>query len=122
MKAGELAVAQEDCCSNIPTLRFERVDNLGAYRIPSETGILIPSGYVSHSKTGWSETGWIRHKGVLSRPLLGRVELPPTRQPWPVRDRACSTKQFPARRSNNTEEAQLSESRVAAGQPVPDLY
>jgi hypothetical protein len=26
-------------------LRFERVDNLGAYRIPSETGLLIPSGY-----------------------------------------------------------------------------
>jgi len=25
-------------------LRFERVDNLGAYRIPPETGILIPSG------------------------------------------------------------------------------
>jgi hypothetical protein len=24
-------------------LRFERVDNLGAYRIPPETGILIPS-------------------------------------------------------------------------------
>jgi len=28
-------------------LRFERVDNLGAYRIPPETGILIPSGFVS---------------------------------------------------------------------------
>ncbi len=25
-------------------LRFERVDNLGAYRIPPETGLLIPSG------------------------------------------------------------------------------
>jgi len=25
--------------------RFERVDNLGAYRIPPETGILIPSGF-----------------------------------------------------------------------------
>jgi hypothetical protein len=24
-------------------LRFERVDNLGAYRIPPETGLLIPS-------------------------------------------------------------------------------
>jgi hypothetical protein len=24
-------------------LRFERVDNLGAYRIPPQTGILIPS-------------------------------------------------------------------------------
>jgi len=29
-------------------LRFERVDNLGAYRIPPETGILIPSGYDSY--------------------------------------------------------------------------
>jgi hypothetical protein len=27
------------------SLRFERVDNLGAYRIPPETGILIPSDY-----------------------------------------------------------------------------
>jgi hypothetical protein len=26
-------------------LRFERVDNLGAYRIPPETGFLIPSDY-----------------------------------------------------------------------------
>src|ERR1019366_2973601 len=26
-------------------LRFERVDNLGAYSIPSETGLLIPSGF-----------------------------------------------------------------------------
>jgi hypothetical protein len=26
-------------------LRFERADNLGAYRIPSETGLLIPSAY-----------------------------------------------------------------------------
>jgi hypothetical protein len=24
---------------------FERVDNLGAYSIPPETGLLIPSGY-----------------------------------------------------------------------------
>ena len=49
MKTGELAVAREDCCSNIPTLRFERVDNLGAYRIPPETGILIPSGFDSYA-------------------------------------------------------------------------
>jgi len=27
------------------SLRLERVDNLGAYRIPSETGILISSDY-----------------------------------------------------------------------------
>src|SRR4029077_20142565 len=29
-------------------LRFERVDNLGAYSIPSETGLLIPSGFASY--------------------------------------------------------------------------
>jgi len=30
------------------SLRLERVDNLGAYRIPPETGILIPSDFVSY--------------------------------------------------------------------------
>jgi hypothetical protein len=30
------------------SLRLERVDNLGAYRIPPETGILIPSGFDSY--------------------------------------------------------------------------
>jgi hypothetical protein len=29
-------------------LRFKRVDNLGAYSIPSETGLLIPSGYINY--------------------------------------------------------------------------
>jgi hypothetical protein len=29
------------------SLRLERVDNLGAYRIPPETGILIPSDFDS---------------------------------------------------------------------------
>jgi len=28
-------------------LRFERVDNLGAYSIPSDTGLLIPSDFIS---------------------------------------------------------------------------
>jgi hypothetical protein len=32
-------------------LRFERVDNLGAYRIPSETGLLISSGFVSYDRS-----------------------------------------------------------------------
>jgi hypothetical protein len=32
-------------------LRFERVDNLGAYSIPSETGLLIPSGFVNYHGT-----------------------------------------------------------------------
>ncbi|HWY55395.1 MAG TPA: hypothetical protein VNZ03_13075, partial [Terriglobales bacterium] len=29
-------------------LCFEHVDNLGAYRIPPETGLLIPSGFDSY--------------------------------------------------------------------------
>jgi hypothetical protein len=33
------------------SLRFERVDNLGAYRIPPETGTLIPSDFNSFSNT-----------------------------------------------------------------------
>jgi hypothetical protein len=33
-------------------LRFERVDNLGAYSIPPETGLLIPSDFDSwHCRT-----------------------------------------------------------------------
>jgi hypothetical protein len=32
-------------------LRFERVDILGAYSIPSETGLLIPSGFASWAST-----------------------------------------------------------------------
>jgi len=32
-------------------LRFERVDNLGAYRIPPETGLLIPSVYNNYGGT-----------------------------------------------------------------------
>jgi hypothetical protein len=32
-------------------LRFKRVDNLGAYRIPPETGILIPSDFGSYAAT-----------------------------------------------------------------------
>jgi hypothetical protein len=31
-------------------LRFERVDNLGAYRIPPETGTLIPSVCITCSR------------------------------------------------------------------------
>jgi hypothetical protein len=31
-------------------LRFKRVDNLGAYSIPPETGLLIPSGFVNYPK------------------------------------------------------------------------
>jgi hypothetical protein len=29
-------------------LRFERIDNLGAYSIPSETGLLIPSACINN--------------------------------------------------------------------------
>ena len=31
-------------------LRFERVDNLGAYRMPSETGIVIPSVFATYDR------------------------------------------------------------------------
>jgi len=31
---------------------FEHVDNLGPYSIPSETGLLIPSGFDSHVPRG----------------------------------------------------------------------
>jgi hypothetical protein len=44
---GKLDVAETDQGN----LGFERVDNLGAYRIPSETGNLIPS--VNNSYGGW---------------------------------------------------------------------
>jgi hypothetical protein len=36
-------------------LRFKRVDNLGAYSIPSETGLLIPSGFVNYRQTADDE-------------------------------------------------------------------
>jgi len=35
-------------------LRCERVDNVGAYRIPPETGILIPSGYFNLSRQAYN--------------------------------------------------------------------
>ena len=34
-------------------LRFKRVDNLGAYRIPPETGILIPSSFINYLTDGY---------------------------------------------------------------------
>jgi len=46
-------------------LRFERVDNLGAYRIPSETGILIPSGFVNYRSH-------LPRDSKKSRPDIGR--------------------------------------------------
>ena len=39
-------------------LRFKRVDNLGAYSIPSETGLLIPSGFVNNAHPSlWDVVG-----------------------------------------------------------------
>jgi hypothetical protein len=43
------------------SLRLERVDNLGAYRIPPETGILIPSDFVNAEEglsLGQPAGGW----------------------------------------------------------------
>ncbi len=34
-------------------LRFERVDNLGAYSIPSEIGLLIPSDFATQPFLAW---------------------------------------------------------------------
>jgi hypothetical protein len=42
-------------------LRFERVDNLGAYRIPLEAGALIPSDFITLD---------------VSRPLKARNDYP----------------------------------------------
>ncbi|MGC2260344.1 MAG: hypothetical protein WA474_01870, partial [Candidatus Sulfotelmatobacter sp.] len=40
-------------------LRFERVDNLGAYSIPSETGLLIPSDFVNNVPRPYEEDSYI---------------------------------------------------------------
>jgi hypothetical protein len=42
--AGETLARENSCVQLVPV---ERVDNLGAYRMPPETGILIPSDYNS---------------------------------------------------------------------------
>jgi len=53
-------------------LRFKRVDNLGAYSIPSETGLLIPSVNNSHfrfaRRSGTIAT--VAHFSVLSLSIL----------------------------------------------------
>jgi hypothetical protein len=43
---------------------FERVDNLGAYSIPSETGLLIPSGCDSYRVTSESRTDPHKKPGI----------------------------------------------------------
>src|ERR1017187_7364453 len=50
-------------------LRFERVDNLGAYSIPSETGLLIPSDYVNHRQTARDERSIFLAIAALRTPL-----------------------------------------------------
>jgi hypothetical protein len=47
-------------------LRFERVDNLGAYRIPPETGILIPSDFADYPSGKL-----ISERGATQLPFLG---------------------------------------------------
>jgi len=46
-------------------LRFERVDNLGAYSIPSETGLLIPSVYNNNQVGRHPEAPLIGFEGGL---------------------------------------------------------
>jgi hypothetical protein len=47
-------------------LRFERVDNLGAYRIRSETGLLIPSDYINYPVWSVIAPTPLRDNGVIS--------------------------------------------------------
>jgi hypothetical protein len=51
-------------------LCFEHVDNLGAYSIPPETGLLIPSGYVKKPSKDWV---WVRCMDLLA-PVLAKWE------------------------------------------------
>ena len=53
-------------------LCFEHVDNLGAYSIPSETGLLIPSVYDSdYDSESWkfacSSSSWDRNNSNMNR-------------------------------------------------------
>ena len=50
-------------------LRFEHVDNWRAYRIPSETGLLIPSDYKSY------RAPTLRVMQKKGRPDIGRHDL-----------------------------------------------
>src|ERR1700730_7783917 len=54
-------------------LRFEHVDNLGAYSIPSETGLLIPSDFVN--------CAWRRWRLVVAK---GRVYCDIVKFRWPL--------------------------------------
>jgi hypothetical protein len=46
------------------SLRFERVDNLGGYRIPPETGILIPSDFIIYRYSHLPRDAKENHPGV----------------------------------------------------------
>jgi uncharacterized protein YdhG (YjbR/CyaY superfamily) len=48
-------------------LCFEHVDNLGAYSIPSETGLLIPSGYIN-------EANIIRRRRPMKRRIPKNID------------------------------------------------
>ncbi|MFZ3188548.1 MAG: hypothetical protein WB523_03535, partial [Candidatus Sulfotelmatobacter sp.] len=50
-------------CRSPLSLCFEHVDNLGAYRIPSETGLLIPSGFDDNPQARWYGAGMLGHRG-----------------------------------------------------------
>jgi hypothetical protein len=52
---GEIRWDEKDCLLHL--LRFERVDNLGAYSMPSETGLLIPLKPTSHRRSSTLDTG-----------------------------------------------------------------
>jgi len=56
-------------------LRFERVDNLGAYRIPPETGLLIPSDYNSYRRGSQLQISCGRQGGYRSWPFSQEGEF-----------------------------------------------
>jgi hypothetical protein len=69
--------------------RLERVDNLGAYRIPPETGLLIPSVMNFSSASPWEsvdDTDALSHENRLGP----RKRL----QPFPSRDLQGKTGHF----------------------------
>jgi hypothetical protein len=71
-------------------LRFERVDNLGAYRIPPETGLLIPSVNRSY------RAATFRVIQKMSRPDIGRpVFLVPNGSKFSNPDYGASSKTTP---------------------------
>jgi hypothetical protein len=69
-------------------LRFERVDNLGAYRIPPETGLFIPSVYVNYPVRSFTRpvfvqriiSGFARDSGTIALNRLPSAPFNPSKR------------------------------------------